>query len=431
MPINMFLAWFIFGVSSAYMYNSTEITNTTMPRADRNMALGYDSSTDTILIIGGTTNGQQLVTFQNGIFNDQGNYFPSPGLIGSSQYFTQINNMLYILETDTDNAQPDYGTYFVTLNTQTRIYSLKTEWQAPYTVPAACLVSIDTTINQYLMLIGGRSYGTGEQFVQIYSITNDEWWTNFNYFNANGMNPAIAYLNQGRYTGMSCLTHKERAYVIGGWSSVNSVNRNTIESIDVSNDLQDIANQTWQFFPAVLSVPLSRTNAVSYGNEILVFGGINGNNQNINLIHVIDISANSITVGGSLEYTLEQYAAIRVNNMVYLFGGYRNGNLNTFQQISLPDTNAPTPTPTAPPVPNPTAQPTVLSDSPSKSPTKYPSYSPTLKPSVSPTEMTTNPTSISNTQSTQSTVFTPAKACSNLSLIICIIFTVFNCFIQF
>eukprot|EP01083_Nonionella_stella_P085120 235874_1 len=80
-----------------YTYCAVEITGsypTILPRGDNEMAVGYDESSDAILLLGGYHNRQQLITFDGTTFTDEGTTYISgnENIRGTGQYYSQLEN---------------------------------------------------------------------------------------------------------------------------------------------------------------------------------------------------------------------------------------------------------------------------------------------------------------------------------------------------
>ena len=81
---------------------------TILPRVNWGMAVGYDETNGTILLLGGFSFRQQFVTFDGTTFNDQGTGYMSGGVRGN-QYYSQLGKTLWMIN--------DIGVGFITMNT--------------------------------------------------------------------------------------------------------------------------------------------------------------------------------------------------------------------------------------------------------------------------------------------------------------------------
>eukprot|EP01083_Nonionella_stella_P010838 30798_1 len=346
----------------------------TLPRTANGVAIGYDSSTNTILIFGGGTgnngpeNTHQFVTFNinDHTFTDEGQYYltSEQAIDGWSQDYMQIGSYLWMLSVS--------GTYFVKANTETHEITIPSTTFPATVDDAACLSGTE----EYLFVIGGGD-GWGSDpmnIAQIYRLRDSQWLQN------------VPFLNTKRMS-LSCIASGDKLYAIGG--DEGSTYLDSIETLDISN-MEIISSKTWDInWVDTLTSGRKGTRAVLYGTDIYVIGGKDNNNGRVRDINVIDTITGTVSSGDTLVYVTSYASSIIAGNTLYVFGGYSGGDLNTYQYSVLP-TKDPTAAPTLPPTDaptlrpseNPTSQP---SDVPTLPPTNKPSHAPTLLPSIIPT----------------------------------------------
>merc|ERR1712154_502888 len=89
-------------------------------------------------------------------------------------------------------------------------------------------------------------------------------------------------------------------------------------------------------------------------------------------------------MGVNMNYGVSHGAAIRIDAILFYFGGYDGTQtLNKWQYYNLPDTIAPTSAPSS----SPTSPSNHPSFAPSSSPTNNPSAAPTVPPIAAPTDI--------------------------------------------
>ena len=122
---------------------------TILPRSDGGIAVGYDNTTNTILLFGGWSNLEQFTTFNidSATFNDEGISYIGSFVTGYGEYYTQLNDILYVVR---DN-------YMTTINTITRLVTQHTfpnGAELPTGVKQiACLESLQVGNNKYVVLV--------------------------------------------------------------------------------------------------------------------------------------------------------------------------------------------------------------------------------------------------------------------------------------
>eukprot|EP01083_Nonionella_stella_P268201 906505_1 len=360
------------------------------------MAVGYDESSDTILLLGGYHNRQQLITFDGTTFTDEGTTYISgnENIRGTGQYYSQLDNTLWMIEYA--------GGSFITMDTATRTIDYPSIVIPTNVYRKGCLATMKHQNNPYLLVVGGQTE-SGEStlsVVQIYSITTTEWIS------------VIPPMQKAR-RGLSCAVHNDQLYAIGGYHVSSSLD--TVESLYVGDGLENIANEQWSYVQGTLNMAAYGSRAVPYGNDIFVLGGVEWDSSEgivtgwANLINIIDTAANTVELGGSLTVAMGYLSAILVRNTLYAFGGNSNvdGMIQTYQYIVLPSVN---------PSVSPTSLPTSATDAPSNNPSKLPTAVPTNVPSNGPSIIPTttpshDPSNMpSQTPSMQSSEATPAPS---------------------
>eukprot|EP01083_Nonionella_stella_P073889 200069_1 len=348
--------------------------NSTLPRDSTLAAVGYDSSTNTLLIFGGTYPSEtQFVTFKDHTFTDMGeHYLPSP-TGSSSQSSIQLGNELWMLQqSGAGFVKADTTTYNVTVPSIT----------FPTTVGGrGCLAGIDG----YVFVIGGNVGSPGSEaaeITQIFRIRDGQWLTN------------LPFLNTKRMT-LSCIAHENKLFAIGG--DDGNIFLESIETLDISN-METISTQTWDIHWAdPLRSGRKASRAVVYGTDIYVIGGKDNNGNRVDDINVIDAISGTVSIhGDTLSYATSYASSIIVDNVLYVFAGVGTyDDVNTYQYSTLPallPTKNPTAAPTLSPLPSPTSPP---SDTPTLRPFDAPTFVPTSQPSSAPTnnpfDRTTSP----------------------------------------
>eukprot|EP01084_Bolivina_argentea_P020170 37529_1 len=378
--VSIFILNLVFNAAHGQHTYTSTVSPISLPRRNRYSSVGYDESNHTILILGGTFDPNQFVTFKNGFFTDHGANYLSLDISGISQQYTQINDRLWMIKKDQPNAKLiAMQTYFPYLINDNDIVIPNSEHSVSY---AACLASTQHEYHTYLFVLGADTNDDLQELtmLQIYNLTANEWLT--------GNIPSML---EARYY-FGCIAHKNRLYAIGGENvstALVSSKHNTVESLYIGDDLINIQQQQWTYVNGYLHTPLSVTRAVAYGNDIIVFGGADDSASPFppTEINVIDTSTNIIKVDGTLEIGLYGAAVIIVDKIAYGFGGSTSTIVDDYQYIILPPTQNPTQ--------NPTTSPSHATLSPTQNPTTSPSQatsSPTQNPTTSPSQATSSPT---------------------------------------
>eukprot|EP01084_Bolivina_argentea_P127095 224844_1 len=307
--------------NTTYIYNSTYGETTMNGKADSGMAIGYDYTTNTILIIGGNQYPNQFTTFninRTTFIDKNENYSPYEILSGNanSQFYTQIkdDNILWMI-----SNKPPYN--FITMNTITYNISNTSIVTPDYIDNTACITSINHGSHKYLFVLHAKQ-------LQVYNISSNEW-----------LSSNISSMKRYR-SSFSCIAHNQKLFAIGG-NTGNNTNQSTMGDVEYLNieNMHNISSNSWILISN--KIHNSRyTRANIHGDNILIFAA------NIN---VIDTSKDppQITMAGRLlpnAIEIWSVAAIVVRNIAYIFGGYvqyenktDRDYIDTYQYIKLPD----------------------------------------------------------------------------------------------
>eukprot|EP01084_Bolivina_argentea_P237711 399421_1 len=279
-----------------------------LPRSSNRMAVGYDYYTDTIRLLGGEfTRKKQLLSFKDNTFIDHGEYNLSHNIYGSSQYFRQIDNNLWMID--------ESGNHFNKFN----LHTLQLEYNYnSITIPSnvqgsSCLTSISIQNNDnYLIVVGGSIPGSVPlSLVQIFNMTGNVWLSNV----PNMQQPRMQH---------ACSTHGDLLYAIGGIIS-HPVRTNSIEILNIS-ELHDIQSEQWSFIDNLLE-PMNNNFALVYKNDIIVIGGDTVQGNHVDQINVIDTLTNTVTAGGYLSHQIDTISSILIFPYIYIFGGTDNAQV--------------------------------------------------------------------------------------------------------
>eukprot|EP01084_Bolivina_argentea_P276069 470951_1 len=330
-----------------------------------NMAIGYNPNEQYIWMLGGQYQETSLLSFNvvTKTFNHYPNYLPTP-VSAWSQIYTQIGNILWMV--DYQNQISSFNTF--DLDTK-QFVSGYNSISFPQTVDiSSCLASIIGQ-NQYLAVVGGRN-GNALNLLQIFNISSNTWLDESN----------IPSMNLERTTS-SCIVSNNHLYAIGGWNLIEPYYLSSVESLDISEIIQDsVITKQWQFTQGSLSETKENTRTLEHGTDLMVLGG----GRYIKTVDIIDTVTNTITSAGPLLYTaVYSTSAIIVDNTAYAFGGTSaGGHINHWQYSVLPTLS-------------PTASPSIFpSINPSQTPSKYPTIAPSIVSSETPTKATNNPTNV-------------------------------------
>ena len=268
-----------------------------MSRANSNMAIGFDNTTQKVFLLGGQNNEQALYSVQlidPPVPYDYGTNVTSFKIWVSGQAYTQIGNLLYCFEKDTSR--------FLQFDLFSQVYALYPT-QPPGTFSHyGCLADID----DYIIFTGFTS-------TWILNLSNQNWITS--------NTPIINEYNRHSH---ACVVEPTSGYlyIIGG---SNTGPLRTIEKLYVG----DMANYNLYEFSTLnqtLSSSMSQqTRAVLFATDIYVIGGGGFGTSSTKNIDVIDTTMDSVSVFGQLHDGIEAAAPILVGKRVYVFGGSATG----------------------------------------------------------------------------------------------------------
>eukprot|EP01083_Nonionella_stella_P070018 187061_1 len=331
----------------------------TLFRADYAMAIGSYGQSIYIL---GSLNYDHV--FQLTEYNISGNVFIDHGLnkfpkevYGEGQYFTQMDNVLYMIHYE--------GVILTSYDLQTDVFNDNYQ-----TIPSnigeyGCLTSTD----DHLYVIGGYFRNKNLDIVQLLDLTNNIWLS------------GIPSLQQARCSPACAVVPSTNVlYVIGGYTYTQTENHiDTIEKVSTNN----IAQNSWSFIN-----PLPRpakSKCILHGNNVYIIGGVgrdsNSQFEALDTVIILDGMLETLSIlPQRLPYKVWDFSVLIVDNILYIFGGYDGTQaFDTWVYYELPDpTMSPTDNPSAP---SPTDNP---SDIPSVTPTDDPSQLPSDNPSASP-----------------------------------------------
>eukprot|EP01083_Nonionella_stella_P095636 268525_1 len=289
----------------------------TLPRATSAIAVGYDASNDTILLLGGyqSQSRQQFVTFKDDHFNDIEPTTETSAL-GWCQHYTQIGNDLWILR--------DGGQGFLKVNTKTRAIE-PLSISSPKGHEASCL----TSTQDHLIVVGPATT------VQIYNVKMNYWLSDI---------PSISRVRKRS----SCAVVDDTVYAIAGWDGFLTLLK-SIETLDISS-MDSMSSQQWNPLSGSLTTGRQGTRAVVYGTGIYVIGGGEVMGYGYDEVDVIDTKTGACYLADRLAVEATMTAAIVVHNILFVFGGATGYNVYNIYQYSLLPTINPTVYPTKQPL---------------------------------------------------------------------------------
>eukprot|EP01084_Bolivina_argentea_P294135 506027_1 len=276
-----------------------------LPATCYSMAIGYKSNK--IWILGGLHyHSQQLVSYDT----DSNNFtaFGDPILpndvYGYGQYYTQINDMLYMVNPS--------GSWLDQFNMNNQKFSKFSGPEIPVNVDnTACL----TSYKNYLIVLEGYT-------VQVMNVGLTTWLSDV---------PSMQVYRQA----FSCIAHNNYLYAIGGSTNGGTDKFDSIEKLNL-NDIDNIEHEHWIFIDN-LNAKMDATRAIIFENNIMVIPGQGCGLYCID-INIIDTNTGIVTVNGKLNYSVGWTAAIIVNEILYAFGGY-NQQFNAVWQYAIVPSN--------------------------------------------------------------------------------------------
>eukprot|EP01084_Bolivina_argentea_P220513 373698_1 len=344
---------------------------TKLPRIDNKYAIGHYNNT--IFLIGGQSNPYQLVEYDimQNQFSDKGLIAISDSTAGAGQFYTQINNAIYMIDSS--------GNHLSRYDMKNKLF--ENQWSNIIFETNVGFKGCLSSANGYMFVVGGEG---SQNVFQVLNLSTNTWMEN-----APPMNTARK--------SFSCIANPttNELYAIGGWTG-GTIPRDRIEKIYIGNNIEQ---QNWIYIDNLLiPVSISRSILIKHTNEILVVGGSYQTGLKLaKRMQLINCTAGKVSYGGFLSSKVKLTSAIIVNNVAYAFGGKDITELDTWQYYYLPPTTEPTSCPTTPttnPTSNPTLYPTL---SPTNNPTISPTNNPTISPSNNPTISPTNNPTISPT----------------------------------
>eukprot|EP01083_Nonionella_stella_P290048 986940_1 len=299
--------------STSSDYNNwTAPSSPTLPRPADSAAVGYDSTTNRIWLVGSYDPykfvSHQLMSYDidSAVFTNYSATALSHPVEGQGDYYTQIGDILYMIDPT--------GNKLSTFNVNTAQFAYYYQnIDIPHTVfDDGCLASIDDA----LFVLGGyenTSYKNAKS-VQILDLTTSTWI----------VSPEVGYLSEGRVWA-SCIVHpyNNALYAIGGCYSTDGYGaRQPIEKLYVG-DLAHISQYDWE---SIDSLPgaLRDLRSLVYGNDIVSIGGYNSDNSGRNEVFVIDVTSDTVRLAGHAAFDCLRAGSIVVDNVLYSFGGYPN-----------------------------------------------------------------------------------------------------------
>eukprot|EP01084_Bolivina_argentea_P271558 462118_1 len=321
----------------------------------KNLAVCLDNATNNIWLLGGNTNRKELLKFNGTSLVSLGTNFLPVDVYQVGQYYTQINNILWI----------KYDNRLDTFNINIQIYSTNASIITGNAWDRACVTSAQLSEN-FLIINGGFENNTVDTTTtQILNLTNNQWLSNVPNMN-------IARRNHG------CAVANQLLVSFGGSEE------ETVEILDIS-DMAQISTKSWELISGSdvrygsNTWGLSNMRHVVIGQKILVIGGYYFPQKPQSAIMSIDVVAKTVRYVGSTAHAASGLAAIITDEYIYAFGGQQS---KIIQFHALP-TISPTVSPTLAPI---TLTPSFFpSNNPSISPSNNPSISPTINPSFLPT----------------------------------------------
>eukprot|EP01083_Nonionella_stella_P129230 392053_1 len=242
-------------ILASYEYNNwIAPSSPTLPRDIRWAAVAYDSSNNTIWILGDFPyNGdpRSLISYDidSNIFTDYTATALSDYVWGWGDFYTQIDDILYMIDPSGDKLS--------TFNVNTAQF---TYYYQNIDIPLGalnygCLASIDDA----LFVLGAGptpSLLDPKKHVQVLNLTTRTWI----------VSPEVDYLNHGRRS-TSCIVHpyNNALYAIGGDNGTSITQ--TIEKLYVG-DLAHISQYNWEFIHS-LPHPMRYLRSAVYENDIV------------------------------------------------------------------------------------------------------------------------------------------------------------------
>eukprot|EP01083_Nonionella_stella_P157187 510025_1 len=314
----LFLA-FCSTITHAMSYSTWIDGSPSLPRESAQMAIAYNNISDIVWLVGGSgANNRQLISFDPNYrnFTDYGQSYLNGDIAGAGQYYSQINNILWMI----NQEGTSFDIFDITSASFERNYSSIVFPQKARST--ACLASINID-DGYLTVNGGQNTdGYYLNTVQILNLSSNEWLSN----------DGVPTMNIAR-GWHSCIVHHKQMYVIGGYDYFSGPTyKSSIERLDVS-DLSNIQSKTWVQIGDLLKSMWGHR-AIMHGHSILVFGGRSRYSYN-NQINVIDTTTGNVISGGYMGHAAAFMSPIILQQRIFVFGGQGESVLNYWQYNSL------------------------------------------------------------------------------------------------
>lgn len=360
-------------LTSSQLLTNWIIGNDPLPRESYSLAAGYDDINDRIILFGGYYPKQLFIfDIESDSIIDKGlnnlslsHSIQYPAYEGLNQYYTQIDQYLYILRT---NASSIDRLHLPSSTFTTNYISNIDAAQTPN-----CLTSfIDNENNQFLFIVS-----SSDSSINMYDMSLNIWITS-DYFQTPGM-----FTNGTNRGFTACLAWNNQLYLVGGTEvgppNFNEEYSTTISVLDLSDPQPDTFYlfYRWNSIPNTM-VPLIYSRVIGYESQIFIIGGGNLDDYIENsLIYSVDTDTNTFL--GAVGELIGGFAMtpIIASGTFYVFGGINvtsSTTYNFYQYLSL--SPAPTLSPTIP-----TAMPTTGIPTAPTIPTKRPTNIPTASPS--------------------------------------------------
>eukprot|EP01083_Nonionella_stella_P038937 105883_1 len=317
MPAVIDIALVIFSVAAISASQWIQSTYpSTLPLKDYDISVGtYNKS---IYLVGGNKNRRQLTEYiiSEDTFIDHGTSYLLKDVHGYSQYWAQIDHLLYIKDGNSDAID--------IFDMKTKTFTADYITNIPVTTSGyACLASSQTQ----LFVLGGTVNAIND--VQLYDLFTSQWLRDVPSMKSTRLN-------------FACIVHPttNALYAIAGWDS-SSTRTSSIETIQI----EDIHINTWAYIQP-LSQAIGHTRCVAHKNTIYVIGDDVGTTK----VHTINVLTNDVTVSpDTTPLALRGVAPIVVVGMIYVFGGYSYDSKETVDTWMSYDLYIPTSLPSQPP----------------------------------------------------------------------------------
>ena len=221
-----------------------------LPRPATHQIIGYNQNVDSIILFGGWPDsvGNQMVEYQLNPLSmiDKGSNVLNIRTLESGQRSVQHGNTLYFAGIDPDAT-----------STENQISYMPSKFSR------TCITSF-TMDSDYLILVRkvDAFYRSG-----IFNISNNSW-------SAVDSVPSTIINRQAA----TCHVIDQKIFAIAGQSGEDS-----IETLDISNGIENIINYSWEFMENRLSISGLWFRSVSLGSLIMIFNGFGSNGYNSNI----------------------------------------------------------------------------------------------------------------------------------------------------